>query len=305
MTVRWLALVVLVATLAGCGSSGKDSTEKRLPGTGKPAVTLATKNFTEQFVLGQLYKQALEAKGYTVRLKPDVGSSELVDRALVSHSIDLYPEYVSVIVDEIAHQRPRPRSAAEAYRRAKAFERRRGFDLLAASPGFDALANAVKPSYADRHGLRTTADLRKLGSFRYGGPPENLTRLAGSRGLREVYGVTRFEDVPLEGTAARYSALDDGTVDVTQVFSSEGQLSERSRYRVLTDPKGLYGFQHIAPVVDRKAMRAQGPAFRRTLDTVTGLLTNAALQEMNGAVDLRGQKPAVVARRFLARHNLD
>jgi osmoprotectant transport system substrate-binding protein len=305
MTVRWLALVVLVATLAGCGSSGKDSAEKRLPGTGKPAITLATKNFTEQFVLGQLYKQALEAKGYTVRLKPDVGSSELVDRALVSHSIDLYPEYVSVIVDEIARERPRPRSAAEAYRRAKAFERRRGFDMLAASPGFDALANAVKPSFADRHGLRTTADLRKLESFRYGGPPENLTRLAGSRGLREVYDVTRFEDVPLEGTAARYSALDDGTVDVTQVFSTEGQLADRSRYRVLTDPKGLYGFQHIAPVVDRKMLRAEGPAFRRTLDTVTGLLTNAALQDMNGAVDLRGQKPAAVARQFLARHNLD
>ena len=304
MAVRWLATAALMAALAGCGSSGRDGADKRLPGNGKPAVTLATKNFTEQFILGQLYKQALEAQGFTVRLKQDVGSSELVDRALVSRSIDLYPEYMSVIVDELARERPRPATAAEAYRRARAFERGRGFELLLPSPGFDALANAVKPEFADKHGLRSTADLRKLPSFRYGGPPENRTRLAGSRGLRQVYKITRFKDVPLEGTEARYAALDDGRVDVTQVFSTEGQLAERSHYRVLTDPKGLYGFQHIAPVVNRKVLKTQGPAFRRTLDSVTALLTNRALQQMNGAVDLRREEPDAVARRFLERHNL-
>src|SRR3954471_873054 len=154
MTVRWLAIAVVCTVLAGCGSGGDgDAGAAKLPGDGKPPVTLATKNFTEQFILGQLYKQALEAKGFSVRLKDDVGSSELVDRALVRHSIDFYPEYVSVIVDELARESDRPRSAEAAYRRAKAFERRRGFELLAPSPGFDALANAVKPSYARRHGL--------------------------------------------------------------------------------------------------------------------------------------------------------
>jgi osmoprotectant transport system substrate-binding protein len=292
--------------LAGCGSGGDggDGGTAKGPGAGKPPVTLATKNFTEQFILGQLYKQALEARGFTVRLKEDVGSSELVDRALVRHSIDLYPEYVSVIVDELAHDRQRPATAEEAYRRAQAFERRRGFELLTPSPGFDALANVVKPSFAAKHGLESTADLRKLRSFRYGGPPENVTRMAGSRGLREIYRVTRFKDVPLEGATARYAALDRGQVDVTQVFSTEGQLTDRAQYRVLTDPEGLYGFQHIAPVVDRRVLREQGPAFRRTLDAVDALLTNEALQAMNGAVDLRGESPAAVARRFLTRHQL-
>jgi osmoprotectant transport system substrate-binding protein len=306
MKPRGLAIAAcLAAALAGCGSSASGGDLKaKGPGAGKPPVTLATKNFTEQFILGQLYKQALAAKGFSVRLKEDVGSSELVDRALVRHSIDFYPEYVSVIVDELAREPNRPGSAQEAYRRAKAFQRKRGFELLAPSPGFDALANAVKPSYARRHGLKTTGDLRKLRSFRYGGPPENITRLAGSRGLRQVYGVHRFEDVPLEGTSARYAALDHGRVEVTQVFSTEGQLAERDRYLVLTDPKGLYGFQHIAPVVDRSVLREQGPAFRRTLDAVDALLTNGALQAMNGAVDLRGESPAVVAHRFLNRHKL-
>jgi osmoprotectant transport system substrate-binding protein len=307
MVLRGLLAACLALVLTGCGAgSGGGGTEKESaegPGAGKPPVTLATKNFTEQFVLGQLYKQALEAKGFTVRLKQDVGSSELVDRALTHHSIDLYPEYVGVIVTEIAHEGARQRSPADTYRRAKAFEAGRGFVLLAPTPGYDALANAVKPAYARTHGLRRTSDLRKLSAFRYGGPPENRTRMQGSAGLRAVYGVRHFTDVPLEG-AQRYTALDHGDVDVTQVFSTEGQLVERTRYRVLEDDKGLYGFQNIAPVVDRKVLRRQGPAFRQTLDAVDATLTNRALQQMNGAVDLRGEAPADVARRFIDAHHL-
>ena len=299
-----IAAACIAALACGCGSDAGGDGHADRPGAGKPAITLATKNFTEQFILGELDRQALQAKGFTVRLKQDVGSSELIDRALARHAIDLYPEYVSVIVDELAHQMPRPKTAAEAYRRAQAYENRRGFALLAPSPGFDALANAVKPGFAHAHSLRTTSDLRRLGAFRYGGPPENLTRLAGSRGLREVYGVRHFTNVPLDGAPARYDALDRGRVQVTQVYSTEGQLTERQKYLVLTDPKGLYGFQHIAPVVDRRVLRREGPAFRRTLEAIGALLTNGALQRMNGDVDLRGQSPADVARRFLTVHHL-
>jgi osmoprotectant transport system substrate-binding protein len=73
---------------------------------------------------------------------------------------------------------------------------------------------------------------------------------------------------------------------------------------VLADPKGIFGYQNIAPIVSRATIRAQGPGLARTLDAVTAALTNAALQEMNGAVDLGGRQPAAVARRFLLDHQL-
>ena len=152
------------------------------PGAGRPAVRLATKDFTEQFVLGELYRQALTAQGFTVELKQDVGSSELVDQALRAGHVDLYPEYTGVIVGELAHERERPASAADTYARAKAFEARRGMALLRASPGSDVLANAVTPAFARRHRLRTTADLRRVGALplrRPAGEPHALPGRGG------------------------------------------------------------------------------------------------------------------------------
>src|SRR3954470_9064794 len=220
MRPSWLALPALALALAvaGCGSSDEPSTastkaQGSLPGRGKPPVTLGTKNFTEQFILGQLYKQALEAKGFKVVLKNNIGASEIIDRALTGDRLDMYPEYIGVIAQELAKVTRRPRSEAETYRRAKLFEESRGFTLLDRSPGFDADANAVRPDYARRYRLNSTGDLKRVGAFRYGGPAENRSRFQGAVGMRQVYGLhkLRYVPVPIE---QRYRALKNGRVDV-------------------------------------------------------------------------------------------
>jgi osmoprotectant transport system substrate-binding protein len=302
-----LALALVVCTLAGCGS-GDDApkraeAKRNLPGAGKPPIRLATKNFTEQYVLGEAYARALRARGFTVSLKEDVGSSEIVDRAMTAGGIDMYPEYTGVIVHEIAKEQERPKDAAETHRRAKAFEEKRGFTLLDMTPGYDADANAVRPQLARRYDLESTADLKRLGRFRYGGPAENRTRFAGAIGLRRVYGLTGLRYVPLQITD-RYKALDSGKVDVVAVFTTEGQLTDRKRYKVLTDPKGVFGFQNIAPVVSKKVLQAEGPEFERTINAVSAELTNDVLQGMNAAVDLRHEDPGAVAAAFLQEHGL-
>jgi osmoprotectant transport system substrate-binding protein len=304
---RALIAAALVAGLAGCGSGSKDATSAKapasLPGSGKPPVTLATKNFTEQFVLGQLYSQALRAKGFRVVLKSDVGSSEIVHRALHSGGVDMYPEYTGVIVQELAGATKRPKTAQETYRRAKAFEEQKGYTLLKPTPGSDADANAVRPDLARKYGLRSTADLKKLGRFTYGGPPENRTRFQGALGMRQVYGLDNLQYVPLR-IELRYPALDSGRIDVAAVFTTEGQLTEKRKYVLLSDPKGIFGFQNIVPVVSKRVVAREGPAFARTLDAVSSKLTNGALQQMNAAVDLQKQRPADVARRFLRANGL-
>ena len=93
--------VVAALLLAACGSSSSSSSSSSTPATSTPAssggssktVTLGTKDFTEEFIIGQLYKQALEAKGYTVNYKENIGATEIVDKALTSGQIDAYPEY--------------------------------------------------------------------------------------------------------------------------------------------------------------------------------------------------------------------
>src|SRR3954453_12165858 len=207
MQMRAVALALLAILIAGCGSRDGGSSTTTLPGKGKPAVRIATKNFTEQYVLGELYAQALRAKGFTIVLKENVGSSEIVDRALGHGVIDLYPEYIGVIAQELARSKARPKSEAETYRRAKAYEEKRDFTVLNPTPGFDADANAVRPDLARKYKLKSTGDLKRLGRFTYGGPPENQTRFQGAVGMRQVYGLDKLVYVPLT-IERRYPALD-------------------------------------------------------------------------------------------------
>src|SRR3954447_2630929 len=117
-----LAAVAVALVLPGCGSDDDRSQAAALPGKGKPPVRLATKNFTEQYVLGELYSQALRAKGFTIVLKENVGSSEIVDRALADGGIDVYPENIGEIAGELAGSKTRPKTENETYARARAYE---------------------------------------------------------------------------------------------------------------------------------------------------------------------------------------
>jgi osmoprotectant transport system substrate-binding protein len=305
-----LCIVSLTVALAACGSDDKSSSSSAAkppsgqPGKGKPAITLGAKNFTEEFILGQLYKQALEAKGFKVNLKNNIGSSEIIDKAITSGKIDAYPEYTGVIAQELAHSNGQPKSADETYTKAKSFEAGRGLELLDKSPGFDADVNIVKPAYAKKFGLKSTADLKKVGKFKFGAPAENKTRFQGIVGMRKVYGLTNAQFVPL-AIGLRYQALDSGKIDVAAGFTTEGQLADKAKYVALTDPKGIFGFQNIVMVVDKKKLAKLGPGYTDTVNAVTSKLSNDALQKMNGAVDLDKQKPADVAQKFLAANGLN
>jgi osmoprotectant transport system substrate-binding protein len=306
-----LLAVALAIALTACGSSN-DSTSSSAsstpsaandqPGKGKPAVTIGDKNFTEQYVLGELYAQALRAKGYTVKIKSNIGSSEIIDKALTSGKLDLYPEYTGVILSELAHQKQRPSDPDEAYADAKKFEEGRGFTMLDKTPFFDSDALAVKPDFAQKNGLESVADLKKLGkSLKLGAPPEFKTRYEGLIGLKQQYGVNPTF-VPL-AIGLQYKALDDGKIQAADVFTTDGAL-QGGKYKILKDPKFIFGFQNVSPIVSQKVLNAQGQDFADTLNAVSAKLTTEAMQKMNAAVDLDKQKPADVAKQFLQANGL-
>ena len=268
----------------------------------RPVITLGSKNFTEQFILGEVYAQALRARGFRVRLKQNIGSSEIVDRTLVAGRIDMYPEYIGVIDGVLARRTDLPHSARETYGRARRFEAKRGFALLDMTPFFDALALAVKPAFANRHGLRTVGDLRKLRRFTFAGAPENLTRYQGLVGMRRAYGLTnaRFK---LTALGKQFAALDTGAADVANVLTTDPQL-RTGRYKVLADTKGIFGYQNVAPVVSRRVLARQGPGLARALNAVSARLTNQAMVSMNAQVALDKRRPRDVARAFLKAQGL-
>ncbi|HYV17225.1 MAG TPA: glycine betaine ABC transporter substrate-binding protein [Conexibacter sp.] len=300
-------LVTLALGLAACGSSDSNdtsgsSTTSGTPGKGKPAVTLGTKNFTEQFVLGQLYKQALEAKGFTVALKQNIGSTEIADKALRSGQIDLYPEYIGIFNTAVAGDNKAYATVQDAFAAGKSYATKHGFTLLPLTPFTDVDALAVLPAYAQKHNLASVADLAAIKGLRLGAPPEFRQRETGLVGLARVYGIKDVKFSPLT-IGLQYQALDDGKIDTADVFTTDGQL-QGGKYVVLKDPKNVFGFQNVTPVVSAKVLAAEGAAFQQTLNAVSAKLTTPAMQQMNAAVAIDKQSPADVAQKFLKANGL-
>jgi osmoprotectant transport system substrate-binding protein len=265
-------------------------------------VTIGDKNFPEENILGALYAQALEAKGFKITLKDNVGSSEIIYKALTSGQIEMYPEYTGVLLSAVAEQKTNPTSAAAAAKEAREFLAKHGATMLDTTPFYDSDALGTTPSYAAKHNLKSIADLKPLGkAVRLGAAPEFATRQEGLLGLKQEYGVDpTFKPIAIELT---YKALESGQVDVEDVFTTDAQLLG-SKFTVLADPKHVFGFQNVAPVVKQSVLAAEGPAFAETLNKVSALLTTPAIQQMNKAVSIDKQSAASVAKQFLAANGL-
>jgi osmoprotectant transport system substrate-binding protein len=296
-----LAVAVSSAGFAACGSSKKSSSGK--PGSGKPAVTLGAKNFTEEFILGQLYTQALRAKGFKVNLKNNIGTSEITFKALTSGKIDAYPEYTGELLSTIGHKTNRPASEDAAYQEAKQFVESQGLTLTNKTPYFNRDVLVVKPAYAQKNGLKQLGDLKKLGaSVTYGAPPESRTRYSGLVGLRQAYGLTKLKFKPL-AIGLQYQALDAGQIQTADVFTTDGQLVS-GKYTQLADPKNIMGFQNVSMVIHKNVASKEGADFTKTINDVSAKLTIEAMQKMNAAVDIDKNSPADVARKFLQANGL-
>jgi osmoprotectant transport system substrate-binding protein len=305
----------LAIGLAACGSDNNSNTSSSsaststaaaapaLAGKGKPPVTIGTKDFTEEFILGELYKGALEAKGYTVNLKKNIGATEIIDTALTSHKIDAYPEYTGESVATVAKRNEPAKTADEEYQLAKQFYESRGQTVSDPTPFEDVDAIATTKAYAQKHSLASMEDLKKLGSFSLGARPEFKNRQQGLAGMKKVYGITnaKFRQLAL---GVQYQALDTGKVDAANIFTTDAQLAS-GKYTVLKDPKGVFGFQNVSFVIDKSKLAALGgDQFMAVINSVNKLLTTDAITAMNKAVAIDKQDEATVAKQFLTANKL-
>jgi osmoprotectant transport system substrate-binding protein len=297
--------VALLIGLTACGGSTNDASSTAGSQTSaaatKPTIVVGNKNFTEEYILGQLYGQALQAKGYKVKYSGSLGNSELADTALTSGKIDLLPEYMGVVVLDIAKEKS-PKTAHATYLAAKRFEESRGFTVLNPTPFFDSDTVSVLKTTADKNGLTTIGDLKKLGSFSYAGYPECDKRITCLLGLKQVYGLTQVKFVQI-GSISVETLLDNHNATAGDIFSTEPALASGT-YTVLTDTKHIFGFQNVAPIISKKTLAAGGMELEDAINAVSAKLTIDAMIAMNKAVAVDKKTPAAVAAAFLKANGL-
>ncbi|HMJ01690.1 MAG TPA: glycine betaine ABC transporter substrate-binding protein [Conexibacter sp.] len=299
------ALALLLA-VAGCGGDdtvdGPAPAARALPGDDRPVVTLGSRTSTEQILLGQLYKQALEAQGFRVRLKQNIGSTRIADAALRNGEIDAYPEYLGVWNRAVARDRTAYADVRTALAAARSRAAAEGFVLLDPTRFEHVDAVAVTSRLAERHGLTTIGDLRSVRDLRLGAPPELYTSPNGLPGLARAYGLNDVDYAPLTA-GMQYPLLDDERLDAAIVRLTDGQLAEGDRV-LLDDPLDLFGVEPLVPVVAARTLTAEGPDFERTLNAVSAALTTRAMQELNAATTIEHRSAEDVARDFLREHDL-
>jgi osmoprotectant transport system substrate-binding protein len=310
--------VLVAACLAGCGvgatthpKSAVDgplpttttTTTAALPGTGKPPVTIGDKNFTEQFLLGELYAEALTAHGYTVQLNQDIGPTSVTIGALTSGRLSMYPEYIGLWDSAVANHRGPLRSAAAAYAAALQYASNHGLTLLNPTPFSNTDAIAVTLAYAQQNGLHSIGDLRKVAAnLTIGGPPQFEQSNTGLPAIEQAYGFAPAAFTPLD-IGSQYTNLDQGTIQAADVNTTDGQLASGD-YVLLRDPRNVFGWGQAAPVMPSTVLTAEGPQFATTINAVTALLTTNVIRWLNGQVDVAHRDPASVAREFLLTHGL-
>src|SRR2546421_467738 len=287
-----LLVALLVLTLGSAAGAGvaPQGAKARAATT----VSLGTKDFTEEFVLGQLYKQALEAKGIKVDYHENIGSTELIQTALRSGKINAYPEYVGEIVQTAYHKTTGlPKTAHGWWALAKSLLAKDGYVLSNATPFYDVDAIAVRKSDAQKYHLKTLFDLKKLqnssqkpGNFSIGARPEFKNREEGFLGMQHVYGLTKLKYVSI-ANGLTYQALDQKKVFCINVFSTDAQLAT-GKYTVLTDPKLIFGVQNVAVIVKKNVATSQVMGI---INRVSAKLSQAAILAMNKATQLNKQNP--------------
>jgi len=259
---------------------------------GRGTLVVASKNFTESYLLGEIAAQLLEAEGFAVDRRFGLGGTLICFDALTAGEIDLYVEYTGTLSQAVLKSPELTGIDALNERLAGS-----GVELL--SPlGFDnSYAVVVREAMAQRLGLQTIGDLAAEPQLAISVSHEFLSRGDGWPGLAERYGLPARAAGIEHGLA--YQALADAVIDVTDAYSTDGEL-ERYALRVLGDDLDYFPDYLAAPLVRRELPAAARAALHR----LAGRLDDAAMRRLNAEVVVAGRSFAAVADRWLRGEGL-
>ena len=315
MRVLLAALAALALTLgvAACGSSDDNTTSgstesgeagaiQSNPDNGKVSLTIGSKNFPEQEILGEIYAQALTAAGYKVKSALNLGSETVALKAVKTGQISGYPEYASTALTSFFGLEPEevPADATEAWEKAnEEFEKE---SLQAFEPTPFASANAVGTTKetADKYGLKTVSDLEGVSEeLSLYGSPECRQRIDCLAGLEKLYGL-KFKSFTPVDIGLRYTVLEKGQADLSILFTTDPQLSaESDKFVILEDDKEVFPAGNVIFVTTKKVAEEAGPDYEKTILQVQEGLDLEVVQELDARVELEKQTPKEAAKAYL------
>jgi len=266
-------------------------------------VKIGSKNFTEQFVVAEIYAQALEKAGIEVQKRLNLGATQIAHAALTSGEIDLYPEYTgtalaAIVKGELTSDADKIYADVKTY-----YENQLNLTLLEPTAINNGYAIILLPETAEANKLKTLSDLGPASkNLTFGAEGTFGERKDGLPGLEAVYGIKFKEFVQFAKLGIRYSALTSEQIDVSFGFSTDWQI-EDSKLAVLEDDKNLFPPYYLVPIV-REETLAANPKIAEVLNRIAPLLTNEKMRAMNAAVERDRKEPAEVAAEFLAAEGL-
>jgi osmoprotectant transport system substrate-binding protein len=318
---RWLMLLMLLVAalaVAGCGDDDDDdgggggsapaeetSGIQKNDENASTTITIGSKNFTEQKILGETYAQALEAAGYKVEKQLNLGDEKTALKALEGGDISAYPEYTGTALlsffgfaaDEL------PSDEAAAFDEAKKGFAEKNLTALEPTPFVSSNEVGVTKETADKLGLSKISDLEgKSQDLTLYGTPECRQRLDCLLGLQEVYGLEFKKFVPVD-IALRHEVLSKGQADVSIVFTTDPQ-NKREGFVLLEDDKGMFPPYNSTLVVRDDVVEKAGGDLEKVVTQVNEGLTDEVMQELNARVDLDKETPEAVAGQYLSESGL-
>ena len=315
-----LTAITIIATflLAACGGAATptqapaaaptEAQATQMQATQAPAssskglIVVGSKDFTEQFILGQITVQALRNAGYQVDDSTNTGGTAVAREALVNGDIDMYWEYTGTAwLTHLGHENAITNSQ-EAYQKVKAEDANNGLIWLDMAPFNNTYTLMMQKDTASKEGIQSISD---LASYINGGGDASLctdqefyARPDGFKGVEKLYGFT-FTDaqVHLMDPGLTYKALKDGQCTTAMGFATDGRIAAFG-FVNLKDDKNFFPVYNPAPVV-RKEIMDKYPDIANILNPIAAKLTTDTMTQLNKSVDVDGKEPVQAACDFL------
>ena len=301
---RFLAaglLLAAVVPLAACGGGGNPLTPASSPAAGSTggstgaagSIKIGSADFPEAALLGEIYAQALEAKGTKVTRQFNIGSRETYLKAITGGEVDVLAEYTGSLLNYYDKNAKvvQPDEVYAALQKAVP----QGLTVLDKSAAEDKNSLAVTKETASEWSLKAIPDLAAhQGDLTIGAPPEFKTRQQGLVGLKSVYNITPKEFRPLQSQAT-VEALKNGQVKAANIFSTDPSIAANG-FVVLADPQSLFGSDNVVPLVRTE----KADSVKTVLNSVSAKLDTAALADMVKQVVVDKKDASEVAKKWLA-----
>jgi osmoprotectant transport system substrate-binding protein len=290
LLVMSLLLLALLATACGSGTQQE--------------VRISSKEFTEQFILGEMYKQLLEDAGFQATYSPVGGTAEN-HQALIEGQIDVYPEYTgTALLTHLGLEYDPSMSATDVYNTVKAaYEEQFDLTWLDQTAFNNTYCLTMPKDRAADMGIETVSDLSTAApELVFGTTQEFTERDDGLPGLKEVYGGFDFKEVLGLDPGLLYSGLEEGDIDVTTCFGTDGQISAYDLL-VLDDDKNFWPPYPVAPVI-RQEVLDNNPEIATALNKLAPLLDGDTMSALNWEVAGNSREADEVAHEFLVNNGL-